>query len=142
MNVIPIRRTKKLCNRFSSFNVNQTEKGTIGGFIGGPKATNHTKVANDEVWSCLHVALTIYLLAYLIAAQLSSSRLKLLINGYLETLVVSKDLNQAVMINSNANSLTSISKEPLKMARGLKLIRAVHIIKQNNVGHQFDFSFE
>lgn len=49
MNVIPIRRTKKLCNRFSSFNVNQTEKRTIGGFIGGPKATNHTKVANDEV---------------------------------------------------------------------------------------------
>lgn len=80
-------------------------------------------------WLCLHVALTIYLLAYLIAAQLSSSHLKLLINGNLETLVVSKDLNQAVMINSNANSLTSILKESLKMARGLKLMRAVHIIK-------------
>ena len=25
------------------------KKGTISGFIGGPKATNHTKVANDEV---------------------------------------------------------------------------------------------
>lgn len=56
--------------------------------------------------------------------------------------MVSKDLNQAVMINSNANSLTSISKESLKMARGLNLIRVVHIIKKNNVGHQFDFSFE
>ena len=143
MNVIPIRITKKLCNRFSSFNVNQTEKGTIGGFIGGPKATNHTKVANDEVVvsSCRSDNIPSSLSN---SAQLSSSRLKLLINGNLETLVVSKDLNQAVMINSHANSLTSISKESLKMARGLKLIRAVHIIKQNNdnVGHQFNFSFE
>lgn len=72
--------------------------------------------------SRLGVALTIYLLAYLLAAQLSSSRLKLLINENLENLVVSEDSNQAVMINSNASSN---SKETFKMAHGLKLIRAV-----------------
>ena len=38
--------------------------------------------------SRLSAALTIYLQAYLLATQLSSSCLKLLINGNLETLVV------------------------------------------------------
>ena len=73
---------------------------------------------------CLGGALTIYLLSYLLAVQLSNSRQNLANNKNLEALVIAKDTNQ-VVINPNASSLKSSSKESFKMAPAIKLTRAM-----------------
>ena len=75
--------------------------------------------------SCLGSVLTIYLLAFLLAVQLSKSRDKRTKNGNLEALAVAKDLQQAVRINYSARRLKSSLKEPLRMAPALKLMLAV-----------------
>ena len=74
--------------------------------------------------SCLGGALMIYLLSYLLAVQLSNSSQNLANNRNLEVLVTAKDTNQAV-INPNATSLKSNSKESFKMAPALTLTRAL-----------------
>ena len=75
--------------------------------------------------SCLGGVLTIYLLAFLLAVQLSKSRDKRTKNGNLEALAVAKELQQAVWIIYSAGRLKSSLKEPLKMAPALKLMLAV-----------------
>ena len=79
---------------------------------------------DEENRSCLGGALTIYLLSYLLAVQLSNSRQNLANKKNLEALVIAKDTNQAV-INPNASSLKSSSKESSKMAPAIKLTRAL-----------------
>ena len=74
--------------------------------------------------SCLGGTLTIYLLSYLLAEQLSNSRQNLANNKNLEALVIAKDTNQ-VVINPNASSLKSSSKESFKMGPAIKLTRAM-----------------
>ena len=73
---------------------------------------------------CFGGALSIYLLSYLLAVQLSSSRQNPANNKKLEALVIAKDTNQAV-INPYASSLNSYSKESFKMAPAIKLTRAL-----------------
>ena len=74
--------------------------------------------------SCLGGALTVYLLSYLLAVQLSNSRQNLANNKNLEALVIAKNTNQ-VVLNSTACSLKSSSKESFKMAPAIKLTRAM-----------------
>ena len=68
-----------------------------------------------------------YLLSYLLAVQLSNSRQNLANNKNLEALVIAKDTNQAV-INPNASSLKSNSKESFKMAPAIKFTRALRFV--------------
>ena len=74
--------------------------------------------------SSLGGTLMIYLLSYLIAVQLSNSCQNLANNKNLEALVIAKDMNQ-VVINPNASSLKSSSKESFKLAPTIKLTQAL-----------------